>query len=101
VRSTPWVDITERSEKDRSATALGVAAAATIRPSKWVRPKTSGRSTLSRPNIARPYIADASIRRSMMKLSKTRSIVDTTAQTSSTGAIHQLNDDKDQVALDA
>ena len=30
-----------------------------------------------------------------------RPIVDTTAHTSSTGAIHQLNDDNDQVALDA
>ena len=30
-----------------------------------------------------------------------RPIVDTTAHTSSTGASHQLNDDSDQVALDA
>ena len=37
----------------------------------------------------------------MMKLSNTRSIVDTTAQINSSGASHQLNDDSDHVALDA
>ena len=57
--------------------------------------------TLSTPNIARPYIADASQRRSMMKWSNTRSIVDSTAHTSRIGASHQFHDDSDQVALDA
>ncbi len=46
-------------------------------------------------------MAAASMRRSMMKLSNTRSIVETTAQISSSGAIHQFHDDSDQVALDA
>jgi hypothetical protein len=56
---------------------------------------------LSTPNMARPYITEARRRRSMMKLSKTRSSVERTAQTKRTGAGYQLNEAKDQVALDA
>src|SRR5512139_1489737 len=89
------------SVTDSSATDAGVAAAATTSPLKWVKPATSGNITLSTPNIASPYIAAASRRRSMMKLSNTRSIVETTAHTSSTGASHQFHDASDHVALDA
>ncbi len=101
VATMPCGDSTDRTEKDSSATAAGVAAAATNRPARWDKPNTSGTSTLSTPNMARPYITAASRRRSMMKLSNTRSSVLRTAHTRSSGAGHQLTDASDQVALDA
>lgn len=99
VARTPRTDSTDATENVSSATAGGVASAATRSPSLWVTPNTSGSTTLSTPNMARPYISDASQRRSMITLSNTRSMVETTAHARSTGAIHQFHDASDQVAL--
>src|SRR5262249_16836034 len=101
VSSAPCGDSTWRIENESNATDVGVAAAATIKDVRGSTPPTSGSNTLSSENIARPYIPDASSRRSITKLSNTRSIVDSTAHTSRIGGSHQFHDCSDHVALDA
>jgi hypothetical protein len=73
VRTTPWVPNTLLAEKVSNATAIGVDAPAMISAVRWVMPNTSGTSTLMSPNIASPYISEASQRRSMMTRASMRS----------------------------
>jgi|GEM_PF-4633370 len=81
--------------------ATGAIAAAMSSALKCCILNSSGSIRLSTQNSANPYIDDASSRRSMTKLSKMMSMVDSTANKSSTGAKIQLNVVVDQVALAA
>src|SRR5690349_9194944 len=99
--SIPAGASTDFTRKVRRATVGAVAAAAMSSESKWLNAVTSGRLRLSTEKTQKPYMVAAIQRRSMMKLSNTRSIVDTTAKTSRIGTSHQLYEVSDQVALDA